>query len=124
MRIHLGVVEPVDDIEEQETETVAVAIVTLSIQVFSASDADSPEGKPLADAMTAETEDEPVYTGKVTLRVSADAANGEESEWVIQLFEAVWPYLRTHTVDHALRLGLGRIPVPLKAPDNLTRSTR
>lgn len=124
MRIHLGVVEPVDDTHERETEPVAIAIVTLSIQVFSAKDADRPDGNPPADADPEDSEDVPVYTGKVALRVSADAADGDESEWVTQLFEAVWPYLRTHTVDHALRLGMGRMPVPLKAPDNLTRSTR
>ncbi|MDQ4491130.1 hypothetical protein RBS60_13080 [Sinomonas sp. ASV486] len=59
-----------------------------------------------------------LYTGSVTALVKpADGVVVADDPDVIgQLVAAAWPYLRSPLLEHAQRLGLPRLPIPLSAP--------
>lgn len=61
----------------------------------------------------------PVYTSRASFRIDAERPEKEDPSWVPAIFTEAWPYLRSQVISHALLLGMGRIPVPLEAPENL-----
>lgn len=114
----------VNVLNDPESRVTAV-LATLLLDVFGVEEADddSTNGGS-AEAGEEASERSPVYSGRVTFRVDAERPADDDEEWVPAVFAEAWPYLRSQLVTHAQLLGMGRIPVPLRAPENLARESR
>ncbi|WP_172895746.1 hypothetical protein [Brachybacterium vulturis] len=102
-------------------------LATLLLDVFAVHDGGADDGSttggsagPAEDA----SERGPVFSGRVTFRIDAERRSDGDEEWVPAVFAEAWPYLRSQLIAHAQILGMGRIPVPLRAPENLAREPR
>lgn len=125
IRVKVNVLEPGDADDPRNEPQLTTVLTTLFLEVFGADD----EGDDEAPAQSASSPPEPdgadtrapVYTGRASFRVDAEGPAQDDPSWVPAIFSEAWPYLRTQVISHALLLGMGRIPVPLEAPENLAR---
>lgn len=119
IRVKVNVLEPDD--EDHDENPLTTILATLLLDVFGADekggDATSGPRSPDPDGADARA---PVYTGRATFRIDAERPAEAGRSWVPTVFAESWPYLRSQVISHALLLGMGRIPVPLEAPENLT----
>lgn len=121
IRVKVNVLEP-DDNDNASNGSQPVAILaTLFLEVFGADDEASSQTVTSAPGSEGVDSRSPVYSGRVTFRIDAERPAVEDPQWVPTIFAEAWPYLRSQVIAHALLLGMGRIPVPLEAPENLAR---
>lgn len=125
IRVKVNVLEPDNgDLSQLEGQPVTI-LATLFLEVFGAGDGDDDGTSSQTEAGVRGAEDvdsrSPVYSGRVTFRIDAERPSKEDPHWVPAIVAEAWPYLRSQVVAHALLLGMGRIPVPLEAPENLAR---
>lgn len=123
IRVKVSVLDSSEEEGPQEEDRAAIILATLFLEVFGADGAEGDVHGAEAEARepSGQGDDPPIFSGRVVFRIDGRRPPGDDPRWVPAVFAEAWPYLRSQVITHAQLLGMGKIPVPLKAPENLTR---